>query len=308
MVKSLQMTMGTILILVIFFNISLGTFVLMQNPRCLPNQIFSLIGLFAAIWTFASYMAGISSEVLWLKSTYAFGSIVIFLGLIWALVITKNQYSKKIFLLLAPISLFFFVGSYCTNFIILNNNTILPGGIFLGGHGLGLTMYTIYYLITAFFMLWIILDSKRKATNKDQANQLKYILIGMISSLTISAFSSFILPHFSIFLFLGIDNIGFLLFLIFVTYSITEYNFFNIKIIAAEIVIFILWALILTNILLTNKYYETLVFSISALFVTIILGILLIRSILHSMQQDKKIDKLTSDLSSAYLEITELKK
>lgn len=303
----MQMTISTILILVIFFNISLGIFVLMQNPRYLSNQIFSLIGLFAAIWTFASYMAEISSEAFWLKSTYAFGSIVICLGLIWTLVITKNQYGKKISLLIVPISLFFFAGSYFKNFIILDKDIILPGGIFLGGHGLGLTMYTIYYLISAFFMLWIMLDSKRKATNKNQVNQFRYILIGMISSLTISAFSSFILPHFSIFLFLGIDSIGFLLFLIFVTYAITEYNFFNIKIITAEIIIFILWTLILTNILLTNNKSGILIFNISALFIIIILGISLIRSILHSIKQDKKIDELTSDLSSAYIEIKKLK-
>ncbi len=89
------MVVKIILFLVIFLNLLLGIFILAQNKKSLSNRLFALIGVLAAIWTFANYMTSISTSIIWLQSTYAFGSLVMSAGLIWILLLTENRLEKN---------------------------------------------------------------------------------------------------------------------------------------------------------------------------------------------------------------------
>ena len=103
----------------------------------------------------------------------------------------------------------------------------------------------------------------------------------------------------------GIDSIGFLIFLLFITYSITRHHLFNIKVIAIELVTFSLWIFILIRTLLATNSRE---FAIGGtlLVITVIFVILLVRSVLHEMSQREQIEKLEAELRAAYRHVEEL--
>jgi hypothetical protein len=235
------------------------------------------MSLVAALWAFANYMDDTIISSVWLQTSYALGALVISMGLVWTLFITKSKVSKSKYLLLAIVTLLFCIGSYLQNFIFISYNKSAAGSIAFGEPGWGLIPYGIYYLVTAFLIIWKLHKAKITASNEEQRKQFQNIQHGASITLLVTCLSSFILPFFSILPFGGTDNVGFLIFLLFVAYSITKHRLFNIRVIAIEVVIFILWVTLVFQIF-TAKTHEDLAIRIAILATSIIFGILLIRS------------------------------
>jgi len=298
------MIVKIILILVIFLNLLLSVFVLSHNPRSTNNRLFSLIGLLAGIWTLTNLITNISDSIQWLRSTYAFGSLVLSSGLVWMLLITDKYVSRNKIYIIIILGFSFFLASYYPGFIVSSYNQIYLGAIFTGQPGWGLTLFTTYYLIASAVMLWKLLSAHRQTNDPERKSQLKYIFLGSLITLLISALSSFILPHFGIFLFAGIDSIGFLIFLIAIAYSITKHHLFNIKMIAIELVTFTLWIIMLVRIIIAQNTQEMLIES-GLLIITIIFGILLIRTSLREMRQKEELKDLNQNLEQKVAEQTQ---
>ena len=298
------MIVKIILILVIFLNLLLSVFVLSQNPRSTNNRLFSLIGLLAGIWTFSTLMiVNMPNSLMWFETAYAFGSQVMAAGLIWVLLLTNNQLKRNKVTLITTIAFLFFSASYIPGFIINNSNQIYSKAIFTETPSWGLTFYTIYYLVISFLILFKLLSAHHQTNDPERKYQLKYIFLGSLTTLFISALSSFILPHFGIFLFAGIDSIGFLIFLIAIAYSITRHHLFNIKLIAIEFITFALWIIMLVRIILAQNTQEMLIES-GLLIITIIFGILLIRTSLREMRQKEELEDLNQNLEQKVAEQT----
>ena len=299
-----------IYILVIFLNLLFGIGVLIQNPSSNNHRFFSIISLLASTWTFSRYMTTISPSILWLQSSYSSGSLLMTIGLLWVLAITDNKLNKFTVGLIISISLLFSILSFQPEFITSHDYQIQLGAIFDGGVGWGLKIYSLYYFIIAFFILWKLHSAHNKSSDRTKKSQFKYIFIGALFTLTISAFSSFILPHFSIFLFDGVDSLGFLIFLTTIAYSITRYQLFDIRLILIQIIIFVLWIIVLIRIILSQNIQEVLTESI--LFTTTLLfGIILIRTSLREARQrellrnlnlnlEQKVPVLTKELQKSY--------
>ena len=88
------MTIKIILLTTVFLNVILSFFVISQNPKSINNRFFALLSFAGAIWTFSNYMTGIDQTPLWLESTYAFGSLVIGIGITWILVYIDKFFDK----------------------------------------------------------------------------------------------------------------------------------------------------------------------------------------------------------------------
>lgn len=302
------MILKVILSIVVFLNLILSFFVITQNLKSLNNRFFSLLSFLAALWALANFMTGIEPIPFWLESTYALGALVVATGLIWVYVITTDFSLNKIkTLIITLISLFFAFGSFWPGFIAKRYDDIYIGGIFTGEPGLGLRIFTVFYLLGAFLILYRLLVSFRRANNAQKKNQFRSIFYGALITLLITALTSFILPAFSIFSFSGLDSIGFLVFLSFVAYAITKDNLFNIKVIATELVTFMLWIFILIRALIADNIQDMLIEG-GLLVITIIVGILLIKSVIKEVKQREKIEKLAGDLQKANDRLTELDK
>jgi len=80
-------------------------------------------------------------------------------------------------------------------------------------------------------------------------------------------------------------------------YSITKHSLFNIKTTAVELIIFSIWAFLFFRILFLETLQEKIIDSV-LLFVVIILGILLIKSMFKEVSQKKELEKTTKKLIS----------
>ena len=299
------MILNIILATVVFLNLCLSFFVVSQDSRSTNNRFFSFFGLIAAIWTFTNFMTGVYASPFWLESTYATGAFVIGIGIAWILVVTSGLFSKKKTLFIAVLALFFAIGSYYPGFIARSYDQIYAGGVFTGTPGYGLYVYTIIFILGAGFILFNIYQTQKILPRGERRSQLMSIFYGTLILSAVSACTSFIFPSLSIFSFSGLDSIGLLFFLFFIAYSITKQHLFNIKVIATELITFVLWIFILIRGLIAENLQEMLVEGI-LLIVTIVVGILLIRSVIREVQQREKIQLLATDLEKANVRLTEL--
>jgi len=290
------MVLETILAVVSFFNLILSIFVFSKDPKSNNNRFFALLAFLAALWTFANLMTGIKPTPSWLQSTYALGSLVIATGLVWTLVITDRIFNKIKTFSVYYVALVFFILSYKPGFIASSYDQIFMGGVFTGKPGFGLAIFTIFYLLGALIILIKLLIAWKKAIDPKIKSQFLLIFYGALVTLTVSAFTSFILPAISIFNFGGLDSVGFLFFLIFISYAITKKNLFDIKVIATETFIFFIWIFILVRIFISEDSTERIINTI-LLLLTIIIGIFLIRSVIKEVTQREKIEKLAGELA-----------
>jgi signal transduction histidine kinase len=290
--------LNVLLSVAVFLNLLMGFFVISQNPRSINNRFFALMSFIAALWTFANFMTGIQPVEFWLKSTYATGALVTSISISLILLIINRGYNKRISLPIISISIFFALGSYLPSFIAKNYEQIYAGGVFVGEPGIGLIIYTIFFLSGAIYILWKIIVTKNHTKEKERRAQLQLIFDGTLILVLISAFTSFIFPSLSIFYFGGLDSVGLLFYMSFIAYAITKHHLFNIKVLATELLIFILWIVILIRTVLAEDLQSLLV-EAGLLITSIIIGVLLIRSVINEVSQREKIEALAEQLRIA---------
>lgn len=296
-----------ILLLVIFLDIFLSFFIFSENRKSWNNRIFSLLSFFAAIWTFTNYMTGVYATAFWLESTYAIGSLVLGIGLIWVFfLVDKILDKKKLFIVsLGAVSLF--ISSYLEGFIAKKYEKIYFGGAFVGESGFGLIIYALIFLTAVVLILYKLFFAWKQEINKETKSGLIYVFYGALATLTISFLTSFIFPIFHIFILSGLDSVGFLIFLSFIAYAIARHHLFNIKIIATELLTFSIWIFILIQTLLADSIKNQFING-TLLLLVIMFGVLLIKSVIKEVEQREKLEVLTKELNATNERLVKLNK
>lgn len=290
------------LIFIILFDIFLGIYVYLQDRKSKNNQLFFFLALLASFWSLTNYMTSVSIPTYWLKTSYALGSLLIFTSLMWVSTLTKKRSSLLNIRLLAILSGCFAVCSYIPGFIVKSGNQ-LYSSLFLNANiGWGLPFFTLYYLTVSFLILSKLYFFQKDSLDRERRLQARYILVGAFSTLLVTIMSSFILPIFSIFPFGSIDSLGFLVFLILITFAITKHNLFNIKIISLQLVVFSLWCFLLLRTFMSENVHEFLM-NLGIFVVIFILTLMLVRSILQNIKHRQEIKELIESVSGVYLEL-----
>src|SRR3989344_5367957 len=183
-----------ILLLVTFLNFFLSFFVISQDRKSWNNRFFFLLSFFGGIWTFTNFMTGVYATPFWLESTYAFGSLVISAGLMLTFILTDKFLDKKKIIFVFCSALFFFIAYFWNGFIAERYDAIYLGGAFIGKPAFGLIIYTLFFLFFAILILYKLFSVRKKIDDIRTKNQFLYVFYGALTTLIISALTSFILP------------------------------------------------------------------------------------------------------------------
>lgn len=170
----------------------------------------------------------------------------------------------------------------------------------------GLHIYYAIYIISYFFFGYLILFKKYSKAEGVLKTQILFILIGTFVSTTIGVFSNLILLLIlQNFTFNWLGQVGTVIMIISISYSILKYHLFNIRVIATELFTFSLWFFILVRTLTSTTSEEGIVNG-SLLVITVVVGIFLIQSVRKEVEQRDRIEKLAADLELANVRLTEL--
>ncbi len=161
------------------------------------------------------------------------------------------------------------------------------------------------YVVCYFSWAYTIIFKKYKKSTGILKIQLAYIFIGTFSSTAITLITNLALLYFGNFDFNWVGQIGVIVMMTLIFYSIMKYRLFNIKVITTELFVFSLWIFILVRTFLSDNVQDQLV-NIGLLAITVAVGVLLIRSVINEVRQREKIELLAADLQKANDRLTEL--
>ena len=282
---------------------SLGMLVLaiavfFSNKRSATNIIFILLSFFILLWVWAGYISGLSGVSAYglffhrLAIASAASMSALFFLLAHTMPSAKLLLKKYVFwsvVILTVAMMAINISPYAFVGVDAANNP-LPG--------VGLVPFGIISTIFSLSALYY-LCKRYLVTRKEQRLQARIVLIGVFSMILliittilipiIMLQSGAFLPFLSIyaFIFLGMT-----------AYAITRYQLFNIKVILTQAVVVVIWITLFSKIFTAEAVTEKGI-DAAILLITVIFGILLIRSVRREVEQRQKIQVLADELEKA---------
>ncbi len=306
------MTINSVISIITFFTTLILSFVvLLENYRKPINRTFFLLGFSIFTWIACNFLADLSIN----DSMALFFSRI---AIIWTSLIPfffnwlitelyfKNDLNfrpkyRRLFIssLFAIILIIIFSP---TDFNVTNVQLHSWGADY--SPGILYYFLFLYLLISFSFSFFNLYTVYRKSLNETKS-QARLILIGSLITVLLAIITNIIAPI------LGSSSISLfgpptiLFFVIFTAIAVLKHNLFNVKVVATELITFALWIFILIRTLIAENQQEMIIEG-CLLLITIVVGILLIKSVIKEVSQREKIEKLAGDLQKANDRLTEL--
>jgi signal transduction histidine kinase len=294
-----------IIILIAVF--ALALLVLANNRSSSVNQTFSALIFFVGFWLASSLFIDLSLSLsgiyfwaqisvvwaaaipaIWVYFTYVFPRYIK-LNILKQLIITIPPLA---FLVLSPTSL----NISSVRIIEDGSREIVHGSLYL--------ILSVYFII---FALWgsvrlMLFYSKSRGVIRIQ---LRYMLIGILSSSLLAISGSILFP------FLGVDavtnfsSLTILFFLVFSVYAVLRHHLMQIRVMTAEVFTGLLLLILLVNVF-TFRTKEQLILSLGLFFAAIIFGIFLVKSVLQEVNARREMEDMAKKLKRANFRLQRL--
>ncbi|OHB25955.1 MAG: hypothetical protein A2542_01040 [Parcubacteria group bacterium RIFOXYD2_FULL_52_8] len=173
---------------------------------------------------------------------------------------------------------------------------------------IGYTAYAAYTLTVYYYILWAFYSlyrSYRQSTEVDERGQTAVVAIGTTCGYLVVLFPNIVLPWYLDYAYIWIGPIASLIMTLSIAYAISKHHLFDVKVIATEIMTFLLWLLLLFRIAFSTTYGDTLLNVLVFVFATIF-GVLLIKSVLREVETRERVELLAKDLELANARLKEL--
>lgn len=302
-------TISIILTIVSLITAGLSLFII-RGERNDSNKVFSLFILSISLWSFGLlmfrltdsmesalnysrfyYVAAAAIPLFFLHFTYTFPRKI------------KITLRQRLFV---DLPFFLIVLGIVTDpHFILRSVSLLDDGVKSATvSAFGYSLYTIYFIATLIFGYFNLYKSFR--TNRDQAvqTQLKFIFAGTFIPYLIAMYFDLISPPYD-YTHIWAGPMMAIIVVWVLLYAVYKHHLLNAKVITTEMFTACLWIFILVRTLLAATDQERLL-DIGLLVLTVIVGILLIRSVHQEISQREHIELLAKDLQKANDRLTEL--
>lgn len=272
----------------------LALFVLLTGYKIKINLYFSFFAFLVAGWLISSYFlflnCGQEDQIIfWDRFIYAF--VVFIPSAVYHFVVVFTEKKGKNFHLAANYILsFIFLGLSKTDYFI--------GDFFIYQYGCHALAGPVHNLFLVFFgttlisMFFILYGFYRSTDDKIKKIQARYIFIAFFILATFGSLA--FLPAYGISIYPAVYFSGFIVVSI-IAYAISKHKLFNIKIIAAELLVFAIWIFLFVRMLLAETRQEQIMDLILFVFV-ILFGVFLIRSVIKEVNQRERFEKLNKEL------------
>lgn len=289
----------------------LGFIVFFNNRTSATNRAFLYFSLTSIVWgilNFASYQASTPTTSLWLWRLVIFSAIWFCFAIFnLSLVFPKQEntlgFRYRFFLLpfvfaSSLLTLTPFVFETLTSTPAQGVVPAIKNGLLIPVFGLtvgGLVMAALFQFITKL----------RKAAGALR-QQYGLILAGTFITFTLLIVFNYILPtNFQIYHFIPFGAVFIFPFIGCTAYAIYQYKLFNVKVIATQVLAFLLTIAALIQVVFSTNPIET-VFRVAAFLLTLIASIFLVQSVMREVEQRIEIQRLAEDLKVANEKLKEL--
>ncbi|MBI2021154.1 hypothetical protein HYS99_01420 [Candidatus Giovannonibacteria bacterium] len=279
-----------------------------SNPKSATNKIFALLNLSTILWlaiTYAVRSPELVSNVLILSRLGIFFAALmsaLFFMLAHTFPSDKIMLNRRalfgvsvstILMMALNISPYAFVGADFSN------------GVAQLKSGIGLIPFAVFSTLFSILAVFYLFKKLRNSSGEEK-KQLKLVWTGMLLMLTL-IIATILIPiiFFNSGRFLSFAPLYTLIFFGMTAYAVVKHRLFNAKVFAAEAIVVILLVVLFSNIFVAPSLGEAVV-DIFVFIVTVVFGILLIRSVLQEIRSKEKIERLATDLEKANEELKRL--
>ena len=275
--------------------VALGFLVLFANPRSRVNQLFFLFALALGEWSFFYFLWQIASDaksaLFWVHVLMA-GAIFIpifYFHFVVRLLNADGAWRFAVVIGYAAAVIFSLVN--WSPFFILSVG-MRGGFLFWPAAGPGFLPFLVIWVLYAILPVVLLVVRLRAGEKGENRERVIYILSGTLIGYAGGCTNYFLwfniqIPPFG--------NISASFYIMFVAYAILKHRLFNIKVAAAEFMVFALWLFMFVRMLIADTARDQIT-DASLLVLSIVIGLLLIRSINNEAEQFEQIEKLAVDL------------
>ncbi|MES3031271.1 MAG: histidine kinase N-terminal 7TM domain-containing protein [Patescibacteria group bacterium] len=288
--------------------LGIGIYVLAKESR--SAKLFSLICFSVSIW---SLFVSINTFPLFTESTAFTFKFSYFLAatlgtqfVIFSILYPRDQKvgSRIVYgVILIEIILLYLISF--TDLIISQPTISLEGNHVGWGYGPLWFIFDVYFSGCWLYGIYNLYKKIGQDEEKFSRRNLQFMLLAFIVGLIPPSITGIILPRIGIFEYNWSNPLSSLLWISIIAYSIIRYHLFSIKLIAIQLVTFSFWIFMLIRIFFAANRQELFI-EVGILSISVILGITLIRSVLHEIKQRERIEGLVKDLKGAYANVKDL--
>jgi len=290
----------------------LSLIVFKHGKQKVSNKIFNFFIISVLAWIFTNLIANLSCTnknidlLLWSKLTLVGPTILPLLLILFANSFPENKLTlNKIYILILSVItvgiLFFIPTSLNVKAVqVIDYRTcefsFIPGQLYI--------FFVLYFLFGIFASAYLLIKKYLQAS-KIERLQIKYILVGLVSSILFGVFVNAILPMLGYSRLINIGPASSMFFIGFTTYAIIETHLFDIHVIAAEVLVVLIGLGLLIDTLLSKTFLEEGLKGV--LFILASYGgYRLVLSVKEEIRRRQEIQKLTIQLKHANARLQEL--
>src|SRR3989344_1000756 len=300
-----------VLALVFFIAVVLSVVIFVGSKKSKDTVYMGWASLWASLWVLSMLLFRVANTVYFLnfpsRALYVSGILISLSFLMFSFVFLDHspnpiaRHRTRILLYLLTLLL---VGATIFTTTIISDVTVTGGNTVLFGE-----LYPLYgaVLISHFFWAYINFFKRyRKVNDKGERVQLRYIIVGTLVSVVAGLYFDILAPYLlRDFRHYWVGPALIVLFVGITTFAISKYRLFSIRVIAGQLFIFALWIFVLVRTILSDTANERIING--GLFIsTVIIGVLLIRSIFQEVQTRERMEGLANELAGANERLTQL--
>ena len=302
-----------ILVGVVSFSIGiLGFIVFLNNRKSVTNEIFLLLSLISISYSIVNYMSYQSVDrdfVLWLLRLVIFSATWYSFCLFSFFYVFPREISEFPIWYKYGVTPIVFIVSILTLtplvFSGIKGLSSIPGETSEASLGPLVSLFGITAISLVFASIFLLFKKTRESVGLEK-KQFQLILIGTFTTYILIIIFNLIFP-------IVLKDVGFIKFtpiflfpsVAFISYAIIKHGLFDIKIIATELLVFVIWIIVFVEILTKTSWEERIIESVIFLFV-VVFGIFLIRSVRKEVSQREKFELLSKELGAANEKLKEL--
>jgi signal transduction histidine kinase len=294
-------TINIFILGVVMVNAFLGLFVFITKRDSKVNQSFFVFSIAATLWSLSMFffrsMAGTSNAIFFARILYASAACIPFAFIFFINFFPEEKYNipKKFDILLVIPFVFIVLISILPNQLI--TNILNPEGEQVIVFHKNLHFIYAFYIVSYFSICYSLLFIKYLKFKDIAKQQIMYVAIGTLVSTLIGVTTNLLMPLLGDFRLNWLGQIGIIAMIGMIAYSILKHKLFNTKVIASQLVVFILCASLFVRILFSTDSRD-LTINVIFLFISIVTGILLIKSVLTEVEQKERAEDLATDLEA----------
>lgn len=298
-----------ILFFVSAINFILAVLFFLSSRKQKSNMIFAFFIVFISLWSLSIGLFLDTDNFAWARTLaniyYVSGGMIGTLFLFFSQLFIGDQrfFKIKTFIISLPM-LIYIILFFINDHLFIQNIYIDKFGKNVVLNKLPYILFLIYFALYILIAYVIFLRKYFKSKNIHEKRQIRLIVTSTLIGFFFSFLFNLYLPFTGVYHLIWIGPLFGFLMAGTIFYAIAKYQIFNIKTVATELFIFIMWIAVFIQILFEDKVQKQIQSGALLVFL-IVFGVLLIRSVIREVEQRELLQSLKDALQKSNTELGE---